>query len=184
MAQYFFLASSLPALQFGNAMPITLADFHDRCASAMPQDEFELLKRTELLPGDISGFCSNDLTVKFWIWETILRNALLPLRANGNDYSQFLREEKDAFAEIQALVSSVNSAPNPMEAEKFLDSARWECIDRILGPDSFSFNALCAYKLQLLLLEKYNARTPERGEQHLDAILQQLQRESTQNENQ
>ena len=70
MAQYFFLASSLPALQFGNAMPITLADFHDRCASAMPQDEFELLKRTELLPGDISGFCSNDLTVKFWIWET------------------------------------------------------------------------------------------------------------------
>ena len=93
MAQYFFLASSLPALQFGNAMPITLADFHDRCASAMPQDEFELLKRTELLPGDISGFCSNDLTVKFWIWETILRNALLPLRANGSDYSQFLREE-------------------------------------------------------------------------------------------
>ena len=117
MAQYFFLASSLPALQFGNAMPITLADFHDRCASAMPQDEFELLKRTELLPGDISGFCSNDLTVKFWIWETILRNALLPLRANGSDYSQFLREEKDGFAEIQALVSSVNSAPNPMEAE-------------------------------------------------------------------
>lgn len=184
MAQYFFLASSLPALQFGNAMPITLADFHDRCASAMPQDEFELLKRTELLPGDVSGFHDNALTVKFWIWETILRNALLPLRANGSDYSAFLREEKDAFAEIQALVSSVGSAPNPLEAEKFLDAARRECIDRILGPDSFSFNALCAYKLQLLLLEKYNDRTQERGERHLDTILQQLQHESTQNEDQ
>ena len=184
MAQYFFLASSLPALQFGSAAPISLDDFHARCASAMPQKEFELIQRTALLPGDISGFQDNALTVKFWTWATVLRNALMPLRANGKDYSSFLREEKDAFSEIQALVSSVGSAPNPLEAEKFLDSARWECIERILGPESFSFNALCAYKLQLLLLEKYNNRTLERGEQNLDSILHKLQNMSSLEDNQ
>lgn len=184
MAQYFFLASSLPALQFGSSAPISLDEFHDRCASAMPGDKFELLKRTTLLPEDTAGFSNGDLTVKFWIWETVLRNALIPLRANGKEYSSFLKEERDAFAEIQALVSSVNSAPNPMEAEKILDSARWESINRILGPESFSFNALCAYKLQLLLLEKYTNRTPERGESNLDSILQLLQNGSAENGNQ
>ncbi len=182
MAQYFFLCASLPMLSWGEPMKISLAEFMSACKGQLSKGDYASLEEVALTPA--KQYDANDsLLSQYWNWECCLRNALMPARAGKREFSSYLREEKDCFAEIASIVSSVSSNSDIMGVEKQLDQARWQAIETMLGCEAFTINAIIAYKLKLLLLEKYENRTVPRGEANMDKILANLQGTATSVEN-
>ncbi len=176
MTQYFFLCSSLPMLTWAEEPQICSEEFMQQCETQLSTSDYALLEKLSLVPSDIK-FPEASLANKFMQWETCLRNALVPSRAKNREFSNYLREEEDAFSQIATIVTSIANC-DLLEAEKQLDFARFKTVELLLAAESFTINALMAYKLQLLVLEKYKSRTVERGEQNLEQILNNLQASS------
>jgi hypothetical protein len=98
-------------------------------------------------------------------WERALRLNLARTRA------QRLRRESDAPVEppvhpadaAAVALKAGATAESPLEAEIFLDKARWNAIEYLEGIDYFSRNTIYAYLLKLLILERYGAFKEEVG---------------------
>jgi hypothetical protein len=52
---------------------------------------------------------------------------------------------------------------SPLEAEIFLDGARWKAIEEFQGLSYFSVNTVYAYLLKLLLMERRSCFRTEEG---------------------
>ena len=181
MALFFYLISSLPSLIHNSEPPITPEEFREQCAPHLSEAQLAILDATGLVPptNEESMFPAGSLSSRYADWETALRNALLPTRAKKQDTSAYRRPEHDAFSEIAAIAAAAIGAHNPLEAEDKLNEARFRTIENFIGTEAFTFDALCAYKLKLLLLEKKRFRTAERGEKHIDDILHSLKGEES-----
>jgi hypothetical protein len=97
-------------------------------------------------------------------WERTLRLNLARARA------QRIRREGGAPVEppghpaaAAALALNAAAVEAPLEAELFLDRARWNAIEELGGIDYFSRNTVYAYLLKLLLLERHSLFDPEAG---------------------
>jgi hypothetical protein len=92
--------------------------------------------------------------VKRWReWERTLRLNIAQSRA--------LKQKRELNVEVPKLPSDAVLAAkgavamdNPLEAEVFLDKTRWSFISDLQGMDTFSRNAMYAYLLKLLLMER------------------------------
>jgi hypothetical protein len=98
-------------------------------------------------------------------WERALRLNLARVRA------QRLKREsgapldppiQPADAAATALKAGT-SADSPLEAEIFLNKARWNAIEYLQGLEYFSRNTIYAYLLKLLLLERHGAFKTDPG---------------------
>lgn len=175
MGNYIFLMSSLPQLVWGEAPPLTRDEFESACAGQLTPAELERLSRVNLEPP--FDAMPAGLASRFADWDTCLRNALIAGRSGERDGSAYLRVEHDFFSEISSVVTAVAGASTPLEAEKWLDTARWEALDMLLGSESFNFDALANYKLKLLLMLKNALRTVERGRANLEAVVAHFENE-------
>ena len=97
-------------------------------------------------------------------WERALRLNL----ARGR--SQKLKRDGGAVTNTPEYPISATAAAktalaieSPLEAEIFLDKARWDAIENLQGLNTFSENAMYAYLLKLLLLERKVAFNAEEG---------------------
>jgi hypothetical protein len=98
-------------------------------------------------------------------WERTLRLNLAQARA------QRLKREGGALVEppvhpAQAAAIALNAAAveeSPLEAELFLDRARWNAIEELRGIDYFSRDTVYAYLLKLLILERHSLFDTEAG---------------------
>jgi hypothetical protein len=66
----------------------------------------------------------------------------------------------DAAVAAHGATAMVDS---PLDADIFLDKARWSAIDALQGGDYFDRNTVFAYLLKLLILERRAAMQPETG---------------------
>ena len=57
-------------------------------------------------------------------------------------------------ADAVLVAKAAVAIENPLEAELFLDKARWNFISDLQGMDIFSKSAMYAYLLKLLLMER------------------------------
>jgi hypothetical protein len=129
----------------------------------MTDEDAALLVHCNLNPTPVpetgSGF------VDFWIeFERTMRLQLAKGRA------QKLKRAGDSFGEIPeypidaaAAAKAALALDSPFEAEIMLDKARWDAIDSFVGLDLFSENAMYAYLLKILLLERRAAFETEKG---------------------
>jgi hypothetical protein len=62
-----------------------------------------------------------------------------------------------------AAAKAAMALDNPLEAELFLDKARWDAIETLRGLQYFNRNTIYAYLLKLLLLERRSAFKTEEG---------------------
>jgi hypothetical protein len=98
-------------------------------------------------------------------WERTLRLNLAQARA------QRIKREGGVPVEppgnpAEAVTVALNAAAveeSPLEAELFLDRARWNAIEELQGIDHFSRNTVYAYLLKLLLLERHRLFDTEAG---------------------
>jgi hypothetical protein len=114
--------------------------------------------------GEPSKSCSSAFINNWRNWERSLRLNLARYRA------QRLKREGGAAVDppdypagAVAAAKAAAAMDSPLEAEIFLDKARWDAIELFQGIDYFSNNTLFAYLLKLRLLERRALFKAEEG---------------------
>ncbi|MDR0402664.1 MAG: DUF2764 domain-containing protein [Treponema sp.] len=173
MAAYYYLASQLPYLVFAQEPPMSAAAFRELAAGFLNDKDRAQIDRCVLLPpfepppllppapGEPKALASD--FIKGWLeWERALRLNLVRFR------SQRLKRESAAAAPdypadaVQAA-KTASSMDSPLDAEIFLDKARWDAIERLKGLDDVGSNMVFAYLLKLLLMERRSSFKTEEG---------------------
>ncbi|MDR1867439.1 MAG: DUF2764 family protein [Treponema sp.] len=155
---YYYLISQLPALIYGQTVPLTSKSFVELCKTNLSPKDFQALNVCVLNPPP-----SSIQFIEQWhTWERSLRLNIARYRA-----SKIKREGPLEAPEYPA--SAVNTAKtavtieSPLEAELFLDEARWRTIEELQGITYFSINTVYAYLLKLLLMERRACFIQEEG---------------------
>lgn len=173
MSHYYYFAATLPTLQFGAAAPMPSANFVELCERFVNGTELAAL-RAAVLSSPIGGAPSACLGVSplldgYYAWERSFRFALARLRAVklNRSFATPLGGEDEAGA---ALARAAVQAGSPLEGELAIERARWAAIESLLGYDRFGFEAIAAYRLRLLSLERMASLEAERGEEGYRAV--------------
>jgi len=95
-------------------------------------------------------------------WEKALVFNLAKSRAKKLK-REFAAEVPDYPFDAAAAARAACEMESPLEAELFLDKARWEAIESLQGLDIFSETTIYAYMLKLLLMERGMAFNTEEG---------------------
>ncbi|MFA6508389.1 MAG: hypothetical protein WCT14_19975 [Treponemataceae bacterium] len=171
MASYYYLIGQLPSLSYGSIAPMGSNRFREMCAEFMPESDFELLDRCVLDPSVPAGSTGSNLIDTWTIWERTLRANLARSRAarlkrDTAGLPEAAPDPLDAAAAAKAAVA----LESPLEAEQYLDRARWVLLDSLLGLEYFSRDTAYAYMLKLLLLERKALFRSEEGFAEYKAI--------------
>ncbi len=168
MAAYYYLAASLPMLTGPDmAPPLASAEFLDACRRFMPARDFRGIEGVALKP-DNRMTPEKELWPRvyreFYLWECSLRNNLASLRAASQSLPEdsFLRPGDQMFGTASVAEEAMGKT-SPLEAELFLDAARWMKISELSAGHFFDMDFLVAYSLQLQLLERRAMFEEERG---------------------
>lgn len=191
--ELFSLISSLPALRLFEPPAISSEEFMDLCASRFRGFELELLRSLSLLPGEkLSGLIrrcpEKSLPRRYAAWESALRNSLAGLRASKWKHGEpgaSRRLEGGYETDADFCAKQAAAVPDPLERERILDQARWrklEELERAFSIHMFSFDAVCAYRLKLLIAEKWTARKAADAPAHLDRAASAVQNSEKQTE--
>jgi hypothetical protein len=173
---YYYLVAQLPSLVYGERPPMNSAAFRDLAGSLMGKNDAALLDQISLdpeppgIPARGPAYTENAppsgcVFIDRWReWERTLRLNLAQARA------QRIKREGGAPleppghpAEAAAVALNAAAVEAPLEAELFLDRARWNAIGELQGTDHFNRNTVYAYLLKLLLLERHSLFDPEAG---------------------
>jgi hypothetical protein len=161
-------------------------EFRDLCKGSLHASDLALLDLCTLdpdapLPGNTEAgtgygvspggsyteapkLSSSDFINKWRNWERSLRLNLARYRA------QRLKREGGAAVDppdyppaATAAAKAAAAIDSPLEAEIFLDKARWDAIEHFQGIDYFSKNTIFAYLLKLQLMERRALFKAEEG---------------------
>ena len=97
-------------------------------------------------------------------WERALRlnlasGRLQKLKREG----EMITDAPDYPADAVVAAKNAMALESPLDAEIFLDKARWNAIESFQGINTFSENTIYAYLLKLLLMERRMAFNAEEG---------------------
>lgn len=174
MSQYYYTMASLPMLSYDGVLHITSDLFLDYCGRELSEESMEKLENCSIaIPGDeklLEGAARD-----YWNWEKSLKNELVKLRSKtmNVDEKDYLHEGDVLFGvpEIAAAAMKIDS---PLEAENFLNRARWQALNDLGTGHFFDFQALAVYYLQLQLLERKQLFDAERGFEKYQEIYQNI----------
>ena len=85
---------------------------------------------------------------------------------------------QDPVGEYDAAAGLLANTADPAERELIIDKLRWNFIEEQLVCKEFHFDALCAYRLKLAIVNKYRNRKLEPGRKTFDIALERLSREA------
>jgi hypothetical protein len=175
VAAYFYLASQLPYLIFGQQPPMSSEAYKDLARPLLGAHDAGLLdlvgidpqpcgaaegpSYSEKIPSSGSSFIDN------WReWERALRLNLAKHRAaKTKRENTALGEVPFIPADAVSAASRAVSAESPLDGEMLIDRARWTAIEALQGIDYFSINSALAYLLKLILLERSASFQTETG---------------------
>ncbi|MFA6714814.1 MAG: DUF2764 family protein [Victivallales bacterium] len=182
MAGYYYLISSLPMLMFNEKASLSIEEFNAACIDKISENDLNILRRLNLVPEPEVIYPAGSAAERWRQWEVCLRNRIAGHRASqGRDVHNYLQEEKGCFCEIDTGVQEAFALKNPLEREKYFDRMRWRALEDFEAGHHFDFDKLCIYKLKLLLLEKWRERQVEQGTKNLDVMLEQIDRNFSDN---
>ena len=171
---YYYLISSLPAINLGDKPYYSSEEFMKLCNIWIGRSDVEKLSRLTLNPEYTTA--DNCFSSNWYKYEEILRNSCVKNRAAklNKDPLPYLKPKDKIYTDIERGVQDSFSAINPMEKEIALDKLRWTIIEFLETGHFFDLEKLCAYKLRLLICEKWVIRKTETGQKNLDIILDSL----------
>ena len=169
---YYYLCSSLPSLAFGKSAPLTAAEFDALCAESLAPAEYERLLSCPTLrvPRDPDASLRlPPVYAAYARFEQYLRTRIAQRRTGREeDKAEPLPDPAEYFGEVDFGLGSAASA-DPLEREKLVDRIRWNRLDDLGAGHEFDFDALCVYRLRLLILDKYRDRRQETGRENFEA---------------
>ena len=192
MNLYISLVSSLPLLKMTEAPLVSYGKFMSDCAGMLDAKHMDLLRRFPLVPGIVPGqkpqdaatddpnaieafigqFPKGSLAQEYLRFETALRHSAMKLRAAKLGAAFAVPKPGFTFfdSEAERAVRIAFAAPNPVERERILDTARWAKLDELEAKNltRFNFDTLCAYSIRIQIAEKWAARAAGNSAEGLD----------------
>jgi hypothetical protein len=165
VGSYYYLAAQLPYLIYGQQTPMTSSAFRDLARLSMSEEEGAILNFCVLEPKCFPPSESTSVFINRWQeWDGVLRynlgkNRAIKLKRDAGS----LGDAPEFPVDAAAVAKTALAMESPLEAEIFLDKARWAAIDAFQGINVFSETAMYAYLLKLLLMERGQAFKVEEG---------------------
>ena len=192
MNLYVSLVSSLPLLKMTEAPLVGYGKFMSDCSGMIDEKRLSLLREFSLIPGLRPGqkpqdgaqvgadaledfirkFPKGSLAREYLLFETALRHSAMKIRAAklGSAFSAPKLGHAFFDPEADRTVRAAFAAPNPVERERILDTARWTKLDEleVKNRTRFNFDTLCAYSIRIQIAEKWAARSAGNSAEGLD----------------
>ena len=192
MNLYVSLVSSLPLLRMTEAPLVSYGKFMSDCEGLLDEKRLGMLRRFSLVPGlrpgqkpqdaatddpdaleaFIGEFPKGSLAREYLLFESALRHSAMKLRAAKLGASFAAPKPGHTFFDPEAdrMVRAAFAAPNPVERERILDSARWDKLDEleVKNRTRFNFDTVCAYSIRIQIAEKWAARSAGNSAEGLD----------------
>lgn len=172
MPRYYSLGASLPMLKRDESPAIGMDGFLAACSEWLSPERLETLKGLDLVPPKEAAPQDGSMAANdFMAWEKSLRNRLARLRAGklGLDPETHCLPDESFHPDAERAAQEAGMAPNPLERERLLDAARWYKLEDLELGHFFDFDSLCIYKLKLMIREKWQRHSAEKGAANLDA---------------
>lgn len=169
MAQYYYLVSSLPALNPDSDQCPEWPAFRNACLSWLGPEDLAVLDQTlEAWPQSMPA---NPLLDAWFSWERGLRNVLAGLRAGKKQLDPALHVRPGASGDtgqfvypVSELARQAMAAENPLAAEQILYRGRWNKLDELELGHFFDLERVLVYSLKLLQLARWKTMTAAAGE--------------------
>ena len=153
---YYYLVSQLPNISGAegkSALPLNEASFKELCCRFLSEEEKITLNGLSLVPPKEFSSTGSVFLDTWYEKERNLRYALAQIRAQ--------KMKKDASvlppgvtADIVQAARTAVGMDSPLSAEQFLFDYRIRLLDELRPLDSFSVDAVYAYGIKLLLVER------------------------------
>ena len=157
-ANYVYLISSLPTLQFGSKPPFTFEKLLELSSRHISGEDMATLKRSSI-SGDYARKETEPPVLKKWRdFDTALRNELVKIRASHKrlDPNKYLRPGEAADLSIPHITLTAHRNPNILEGERMLDETRWKFLSELEFSHYFDLEFLLIYAHKLLMLERWD----------------------------
>lgn len=162
---YYYLVSQLPNISGAegkSALPLNSSSFRELCCRFLSEDEKLQVQGLSLVPPKEKSSTGSVFLDTWYEKERSLRYALAQIRAQ--------KMKKDASvlpsgvtADIVQAARTAVGMDSPLSAEQFLFDYRIRLLDEIRPLDSFSVDAVYAYGIKLLLVERMKKFDAEIG---------------------
>ncbi|MCQ2589490.1 MAG: DUF2764 domain-containing protein [Treponema sp.] len=173
---YYYLVSQLPNIspsESKTALPLNGEQFRELCSRFVSEKEKIILNELSLVPPkDLSATGSQFLDT-WYEKERNLRFALAQIRAQ--------RMKKESYtlpagctADIIGAARTAVGMDSPYSAEQFLYEYRIKLLEEIKPLDGFSIDAVYAYGLKLLLVERMRKFEVENGKASYHKIYDEI----------
>jgi hypothetical protein len=146
--------------------------FRELCGRGLSPADARLLPYCTLNPWAVDGEGSaeaaarepgfSEFVGRWREWERVLRLNLARYRA-ARVRREAPAEVPEYPADAAAAAKAAAAMDSPLDAEIFLDEARWRAIDLFQGLNYFDRNTVYAYLLKLLLMERRSCFRTEDG---------------------
>ena len=174
MGSYYYLGAQLPYLIYGQNPPMSSQAFLALAREQMSAADAALLDDCTLdpAPHQTGGpsyaeqpLSTHSVLLDRWKeWERTLRLNLASNRAQKYKREGVTLTDAPVIpADAAGVAKNAMSIESPLEAEIFLDNARWTAIESFQDLSVFSENSMYAYLLKLLLMERRAAFKTEEG---------------------
>ena len=162
---YYYLVSQLPNISSSEskaALPLTGTEFVELASRFITEDEKAVLQGLSLIP-PMENISTGSAFLDVWYEkERNLRCALAQIRAQ--------KMKKDSIplppgctADIISAARTAVGMDSPLSAEQFLFEYRLRLLDDLRPLDGFSIDAVYAYGIKLLLVERMKKFEVENG---------------------
>ena len=158
------MMAQLPYLIYEQKPPMTSASFKAMAKYFLNDADSVFMDKLSLNPAFCEDGSGSDFIDSWKEWERALKLNLSKERAIKLKKENTITAEPPFFPlEAAGAASKAIDEHSPLEGEIVLDKARWLAIDAFAGNDNFHRNAVFAYFLKLLLLERRQSFNVEKG---------------------
>ena len=156
--------------------PMTVQEFDALCSEELDQEKMTLLTAFDgtVAPDFCESKSLNGLYNAYGKFELYLRNRIARQRAEKAGRQLELPEPPESYSEFDFIAGTLANTSDPAEREMMIDALRWYFIEEQLCCKEFHFDALCGYRLKLIIVNKYRDRLLEPGRKRFDAALERL----------
>lgn len=152
--QYYYLAASLPYLEFGGKPPVSEERFLGECEKWLTPRQMELIRAagTGIYPGSSK---KTGIVEKWERFDGGLKKALADIRRSRKKGTEI----KSAF-DLEAVLGKAN----PLETERALEKARWDFLESIVVGHFFDLDYLMVYYAKLRIMLRLDIFDKDKGE--------------------
>lgn len=169
MSHFYYLVSSLPAIEAGSKSTLTYPQFLELCRNVVSPQVYETLE-------NLSIESSKGPLVSQWsAFDASLRQCLNELRRERLGQKGEKAPYCDQF--IRDAAQAAFDARNPLEAEQILLKAQFDYLDSLVNGHFFDDYNLYGYAIKLRLIERQTVFTHSEGRKEFDRLFENLQKQ-------